>query len=96
MCQVVSGCPTYSLSEGRILKKTPDAPTATGLEQRHFATLNEAAARYGCSVKTLRRNIAAGQIRAYRMGAGGRAIRVDLLESDPVMAVLINPNEFLA
>lgn len=44
---------------------------------QHLASLSEAAEQFGVSVKTLRRRIADGTIRGYRVG---RLIRVDLHE----------------
>lgn len=43
-------------------------------------TLNEASERSGLSTKTLRRWIASGRLRAYRVGT--RAIRVDPADVD--------------
>ncbi|HWV50876.1 MAG TPA: helix-turn-helix domain-containing protein [Microbacterium sp.] len=44
---------------------------------QQLASLSEAAEKFGVSVKTLRRRIADGTIRGYRIG---RLIRVDLHE----------------
>jgi excisionase family DNA binding protein len=49
-----------------------------------FVTLARGAERHDCSVKTLRRKIASGELRAYRLGKS-RAIRVDIAELDALM-----------
>jgi excisionase family DNA binding protein len=53
-------------------------PTGTS---RHLASIEDAAERYGVHPRTLRRRIADGTITGYRI-AGGRLIRVDLIECD--------------
>ena len=45
-----------------------------------FSSLQDAAARWGVSVDTIRRLIAAGKITGYRLN--GRIIRVDVAEVD--------------
>lgn len=42
---------------------------------RQYETLDEAAARLDCSIRTLRRLIASGHLKAYRLGQ--RSIRLD-------------------
>lgn len=48
-----------------------------------FIPIADAAAYLSCSVKTIRRLIIGGKLRAYRLGK--RAIRVDRTELDKVM-----------
>lgn len=52
-------------------------PTAS---PRRYATLADAADYLSCNERTIRRRIASGDIRAYRMGS--KIIRVDLNELD--------------
>jgi excisionase family DNA binding protein len=52
--------------------------------KRQFISLVHGAERHDCSVKTLRRRIASGELRAYRLGKS-KAIRVDLAELDALM-----------
>jgi excisionase family DNA binding protein len=54
---------------------------------RQFITLARAAERHDCSVKHLRKAIAAGELPAYRLGrrSNTRAIRVELGELDAWM-----------
>lgn len=49
---------------------------------RHYATLKVGAEYASCSEKTLRRHIAAGRLRGYRLG---RLIRIDLDELDALL-----------
>ena len=51
---------------------------------RRYASQTAAAKYFGCSVRTLRRHIAAGDITAYRL-PGGRLILVDLNEVDAAL-----------
>lgn len=53
-------------------------PTAT--ESQKFVSQDAAAERWGVSVDTIRRLIAAGKLTGYRLN--GRIIRVDLAEVD--------------
>lgn len=48
--------------------------------RRHYESLAQAADRTGVSTRTLRRRIAAGELRAFR--AGARIIRLDPREVD--------------
>lgn len=50
---------------------------------RRLAAISVAAEAYGVHPRTIRRRIADGTIRGYRI-AGSRAIRVDLIELDDV------------
>ena len=59
------------------MKKSPDRVTA---EAQRFVSQEDAAARWGVSVDTIRRLIAAGKITGYRLN--GRIIRVDVAEVD--------------
>ena len=59
------------------MKKSPDRVTA---EAQRFVSQEDAAARWGVSVNTIRRLIAAGKITGYRLN--GRIIRVDVAEVD--------------
>jgi excisionase family DNA binding protein len=52
--------------------------------RRQFVTLARGADCADCSTKTLRRAIARGELRAYRLG-NSRAIRLDLAELDAWM-----------
>jgi excisionase family DNA binding protein len=54
---------------------------AVAQSERQLVTLTRAAERHDCSVKHLRRAIAAGELRAYRLG-NSRAIRLDVAELD--------------
>lgn len=54
--------------------------TRTSTDRPHFETLSEAAERVGVSTKTLRRWIAAGRLRGYRVGP--HLIRLDADEVD--------------
>jgi excisionase family DNA binding protein len=56
----------------------------TSQTPRQFISLAHAAERADCSVKTLRRKIAAGELRAYRFGKSPE-IRVDVAELDGLM-----------
>ena len=49
----------------------------------HWGSLSAAAERYGCSIKTLRRMVGAGEVSAYRLGK--RMLRVDFNEIDALM-----------
>lgn len=49
---------------------------ASARTRRNLGTIADAADRLGCSTRTIRRYIAAGQLTGYRLGS--RAIRVDL------------------
>lgn len=51
--------------------------------QRRIASINEAAQYVGCTTKTIRRRIAAGDLTGYRFGP--RLIRVDLDEVDAIL-----------
>lgn len=53
------------------------------MPHKSYETLAEAADRIGVSIKTLRRRISAGQLRAYRCGP--RLIRVEPNEVDRLM-----------
>lgn len=46
-----------------------------------YCNLVEAAAAKGCSVDTIRRYIAAGQLKAYRLGSKAIRLRVDDVEA---------------
>ena len=59
------------------MKKSPDRVTA---EAQRFVSQEDAAARWGVSVDTIRRLIAAGKITGYRLN--NRIIRVDVAEVD--------------
>ena len=59
------------------MKKSPDRVTA---EAQRFVSQEDAAARWGVSVDTIRRLIAAGKITGYRLN--NRIIRVDMAEVD--------------
>ena len=48
--------------------------------RRRLVSLNEAALYYGCSPRTIRRMVAAGQVAGYRITP--RLLRVDLDELD--------------
>jgi len=50
---------------------------------RDYASIEEAAERLGCSQRTVRRMIAAGEIAGYRLGK--RLLRIDLAELDSIM-----------
>jgi excisionase family DNA binding protein len=54
--------------------------TQAEVSQRRLAAISTAAERMDCSTKTVRRMIAAGELRAYRVGK--QMIRVDLNEVD--------------
>ncbi len=54
--------------------------------KKSYESLAEAAARTGVSIKTLRRRIVAGKLRAYRCGP--RLIRVEPHEVDRLMRPL--------
>ena len=45
-----------------------------------LATVQDAATRYGCSVRTIRRLIEKGTLQAYRLGP--RTTRIDLTHAD--------------
>ena len=49
---------------------------------RRYASLADAAAYVDCNERTLRRHIAAGRLRGYRLG---KLVRVDLSELDALM-----------
>ena len=49
---------------------------------RRYASLADAAAYVDCNERTLRRHIAAGRLRGYRLG---KLVRVDLSELDAIM-----------
>lgn len=52
--------------------------TPKKIEQpRHLMTVKKVAELDGCSVKTVRRAIAAGLLEAIRVGPGGRLLRID-------------------
>lgn len=51
-----------------------------------LVSLNEAAERFACSERTVRRMIAAGQLTGYRVGK--RLVRVDAGELDAAMRVI--------
>ena len=59
------------------MKKSPDRVTA---EAQRFVSQEDAAARWGVSVDTIRRLIAAGKITGYRLN--NRIIRVDMAKVD--------------
>lgn len=48
--------------------------------QKELASIKDAANRYGCSTRTIRRLIENGTIQAYRLGP--RTTRIDLTEAD--------------
>jgi excisionase family DNA binding protein len=54
--------------------------TMRHLERRRLVSLNEAAAYFGCSPRTIRRMVASGLIAGYRITP--RLLRVDLDELD--------------
>jgi excisionase family DNA binding protein len=56
--------------------------------RRRLAAITVAAEAYGVHPRTIRRRIADGTIRGYRI-AGSRAIRVDLNELDDVLLLPI-------
>ena len=63
------------------------------MARREYESMLEAAARTGVSVRTLRRRIAAGQLRAYR--SGPRIIRLDPKDVDGLlvpMATVATPS----
>lgn len=49
---------------------------------RRYASLADAAAYVDCNERTLRRHIAAGQLRGYRLG---RLLRIDLDDLDAML-----------
>lgn len=53
-------------------------------QPRRIADISTAAARYNVHPRTIRRRIADGTVKGYRI-AGSRAIRVDLNELDDVL-----------
>jgi excisionase family DNA binding protein len=57
--------------------------TAQRQQDRHLASIQETADYLGTSTKTVRRYIAAGRLKAYRLG--DRAVRVDLDELDQAL-----------
>ena len=59
------------------MKKSPDRVTA---EAQRFVSQEDAAARWGVSVDTIRRLIRQGKLTGYRLN--NRIIRVDLAEVD--------------
>lgn len=59
------------------------ALSATSQSPRRLVTLETAAEYLDVSQLTVRRRIASGQLRAYRLGA--RAIRVDLADVDALL-----------
>lgn len=63
---------------------TVASPVPFSEARRQSVTLARGAERHDCSVKTLRRRIASGELRAYRLGKS-RAIRVDVAELDALM-----------
>lgn len=69
--------------------KSPSRPSTA---QRSTGTLQEAAVLLGCSVRTVRRFIATGELTGYRVGA--RLVRVDLEEVErllrPIPTVGVN------
>lgn len=60
--------------------------TSVNLSARSLVSLAVAAERFGVSIKTLRRRIADGTVRGYRVG---RLIRVDLDELSATLLVEI-------
>jgi excisionase family DNA binding protein len=56
----------------------------TAQPRRKLVSLRSAAEHLGCSVKTVRRRIASGDLQAYRL-ASSRVIRVDLAEVDALL-----------
>lgn len=82
---VSSRDPKLSPSEDEALDKTlpPFASrpikaftTHASVEDRTLMTVREVAALDNCSVKTVRRAIAAGLLQAIRVGPGGRLLRI--------------------
>ena len=57
------------------------------MARREYESMLEAAARTGVSVRTLRRRIAAGQLRAYR--SGPRIIRLDPKDVDRLLVPMV-------
>ena len=57
------------------------------MARREYESMLEAAARTGVSVRTLRRRIAAGQLRAYR--SGPRIIRLDPKDVDGLLVPMV-------
>lgn len=55
----------------------PNIPLKKTEQPRHLLTVKEVAELDSCSEKTVRRAIAAGLLRAVRVGPGGRLLRVD-------------------
>jgi excisionase family DNA binding protein len=56
----------------------------TAQPRRRLMSIESAAAYLDCSTKTIRRRIASGDLRAYRL-ASSRVIRVDLAEVDAML-----------
>lgn len=57
---------------------------------RRWATTSETAEYLGCGERTVRRMIASGHIRAYRVNA--RLLRIDLNEADDAIAARCIPS----
>lgn len=55
----------------------PQSPLKKTDKPRHLLTVKEVAALDGCSVKTVRRAIAAGLLEVVRVGPGKRLLRID-------------------
>lgn len=53
---------------------------------QHFITLSAAAKRFDCSVRTIRRMIANGELTGYRVGR--RLVRVDAAEVNELARVI--------
>ncbi|MGR3702788.1 MAG: helix-turn-helix domain-containing protein [Paracoccaceae bacterium] len=55
----------------------PQSPLKKTDQPRHLLTVKEVAELDGCSVKTVRRAIAAGLLEIVRVGPGKRLLRID-------------------
>lgn len=60
--------------------------TAAKTRHRRYGTLEEAAEWFGCSPRTIRRMVAAGELTGYRLGK--RLVRIDLDELDGQVSVI--------
>ncbi len=58
---------------------------------RTTETIREAAARHRCSARTLRRRIADGSLRAYRLGP--RLLRLDPIEVDELLRRIVTTGD---
>lgn len=55
-----------------------------------YVSINEAAHRWGVGADLVRERIAAGELRAYRLGKGpGRAIRIKVSDLDKLLVPVV-------